>query len=82
MSQQPDGFLFVCRTARGQAKRGGNIAMCWWDASPYAVDRTQDEHGEDRWFLADSNGDWIGEPFPTRELASEEVARRNARYEN
>lgn len=35
----------------------------------YTIDHTHDEFGEDRWFLADSNGDWIGDPFPTRELA-------------
>ena len=26
---EPDGFLFVCRTARSQHKRGGNVAVAW-----------------------------------------------------
>ncbi len=28
-SREPDGFLFVCRNARGQHRHGGNVAVCW-----------------------------------------------------
>lgn len=33
------------------------------------VDHTKDEFGQDRFFVADENGDWIGEPHSTREAA-------------
>lgn len=39
----------------------------------FTVEHTQDEFGEDRYFVADSNGDWIGEPYPSYDLASEKA---------
>ena len=40
-----------------------------------SIEHTQDEFGEDRWFVADANGDWISGPLHTIELARDEVRR-------
>lgn len=40
----------------------------------YTIDRSQDEDSADRWFIADERGNWIGEPFATRELAADAIA--------
>lgn len=39
----------------------------------YSLDRTQDEDGADVWFVANRRGDWIEGPFPTHELAQNEL---------
>lgn len=36
----------------------------------YTVESTQDETGEDRWFVADSAANWVEGPYPTREMAA------------
>lgn len=42
------------------------------DSTPtYTVDHTTDEFGQDRWFVADKNGDWVAGPFDSQELAHE-----------
>lgn len=43
----------------------------------YTIDKTQDEDGKDRFFIADENGDWIGEPFDTEDLALEAIKDMN-----
>lgn len=40
----------------------------------YTIEHTQDEHGEDRWYIADEKGDWIEDSYPSRELAAEVIA--------
>lgn len=40
----------------------------------YTIEHTQDEHGEERWYIADENGDWIGDSYATRELVAEAIA--------
>lgn len=39
----------------------------------YSLDRTLDEDGADVWFVANRRGDWIEGPFPTYELAQDEL---------
>lgn len=43
----------------------------------YSVAKTTDEFGQDRWFVADAQQDWVEGPFDTVEHASQ-VARRLA----
>jgi hypothetical protein len=40
-----------------------------------AVSKTQDEDGEDIYNITDFNGDWVGESFPTPELAFDEIEK-------
>jgi hypothetical protein len=37
----------------------------------YTIECAQDEDGADRWFVADSDADWVGGPYATRELAAD-----------
>lgn len=46
----------------------------------YSIDRTCDEFGEDRFFVANRRGEWISEPFPTYELAHDELLALLADY--
>jgi hypothetical protein len=49
---------------------------------PYTVEGTQDETGEDRWFVANSDADWVEGPYPTREMAAavaDALTRQQAR---
>lgn len=39
------------------------------------VSKTQDEFGQARYFVTDFEGDWIGEPYDTPELAFAEIDR-------
>lgn len=41
----------------------------------YTIEHTQDEHGEDHWYIVDENGDWIEDSYPTRELAADVIGR-------
>lgn len=41
----------------------------------YTIEHTQDESGDDRWFITDEHGDWIEDAYPTRELAADVIAR-------
>lgn len=45
------------------------------DIMAHTVDETVDEFGVDRFFVADENGDWIGDPHDTLESAQAEAAR-------
>lgn len=47
---------------------------------PLHVEHTTDEFGEDRFFIADGNHDWIGEPFPTEELAAQAIDQMRAKH--
>lgn len=40
----------------------------------YTVDKTQDEDGKDRFFITNAQGDWIGQPYDTEELALNAIA--------
>lgn len=47
----PHGLLFVCRTARGQHKRGGNVAVAWGEPDSTTPNRDEaydDSRGQER----------------------------------
>lgn len=46
----------------------------------YTIDKTQDEFGTDRYFVADENGDWVGDAHDTVDQAQQEVERLVAAY--
>lgn len=51
----------------------------------YTIDKTVDEFGQDRFFIADENADWIEGPFDTYELAAEAipgVAEQQAKWQS
>lgn len=43
-------------------------------APTYSIEGTRDEDGSDRWFVADSNADWVAGPFDVRSQAVEAAA--------
>lgn len=41
----------------------------------YTVEETQDEFGYPKFFVTNEDGDWVRDPFDSREAAYEEIER-------
>lgn len=45
----------------------------------YSIEKTQDEFGNDKWFVVDENGDWPGDAHDDKESARAEMIELNAK---
>lgn len=44
----------------------------------FTIEKTQDEDGQDVFFVADEESNWVSDPMPTIEEAREELKRVQA----